>query len=428
MRIPITTLFVLAVLASSVFAQTEVSQLRADPGRSGEFTVSPIKSFDRLLWKSPKLFEVSITDRGMVDTNVLGERLRFEQRRGSPISPSGIREAVSGEREFGIESMPLHHKGNLHIAVNFGPASFWGSQSEPGDGFLLAIDAQNGKPQWVYRCGDCYISNPVGFNDWIIVISRNRSARRDPDGAVTAIDRSTGQRAWSVPAGTSLSTPTIHNEVLYFADGPTYAQTSTSTLHALDLKARKIVWSFAAKGFFNSPAISGGLAFVGSNKDYLYAIDLVTGQEKWRFKAEARRPAARDGVVYFSDFSKLYAVDAASGNLKWKIKVPEGVTKPLAISKSSVFFSSEGRKFYAVDVSNGQIRWSIKTKLYPYEPVIAGNRVFVGGTEELLMLDTETGQKFDTVKLGPNIAYTPTLLDDIAIIYNGDGFFFAATK
>jgi outer membrane protein assembly factor BamB len=168
---------------------------------------------------------------------------------------------------------------------------------------------------------------------------------------------------------------------------------------------------------------------VGSNRDFVYAVDIASGLEKWRFKADApRRPAVRDGVVYFSDFSKLYAIESLSGNLKWKIKVPEGVEQDLAISRSSVFFSAASRKFYAVDVSDGQVRWSINTKPYPFEPIIAGNRVFVGGREELLMLDTETGHKYETVRLGPMTAHTPTLLDDTAIIYNGDGFFFAITK
>ncbi|MEQ1765536.1 MAG: hypothetical protein ABL984_20575 [Pyrinomonadaceae bacterium] len=72
--------------------------------------------------------------------------------------------------------------------------------------------------------------------------------------------------------------------------------------------------------------------------------------------------------------------------------------------------------------------WSTKIEAYPYEPVISRDRVFVGGDRELLMLDTETGKKFETVKLGRDVAYTPVLLDDIAIIYNGDGYFFAMKK
>ena len=100
----------------------------------------------------------------------------------------------------------------------------------------------------------------------------------------------------------------------------------------------------------------------------------------------------------------------------------------LAVSKSRVFFSSGNNRFLAVDATSGQIAWSVKIEDYSYEPVISRDRVFVGGQRELLMLDTETGKKFETVKLGRDVAFTPVLQDGTAIIYNGDGYFFAMKK
>jgi outer membrane protein assembly factor BamB len=232
----------------------------------------------------------------------------------------------------------------------------------------------------------------------------------------------------------SLVTPTIHNDVLYFMEGvsrptPTLAQSEQTTIHALDLRSKQIKWSFKAKGIFDTPAISDTMMFVGSNRDYLYAIDLGSGAEKWRVKAEARAPATRDGVVYFSDSSNLYAVAAESGAAKWKIKIPGGVDQALAISKSRIFFSNRSKQFYAVELSDGSVAWSVKARMDPFEPIIGGERVFVGGKEELMMLEAETGKKHETVILGKDIiAYTPVLIDKQAIIYNGDGYFFAVKK
>ena len=52
--------------------------------------------------------------------------------------------------------------------------------------------------------------------------------------------------------------------------------------------------------------------------------DAKTGQEKWKFKTEARvgsSPSISDGVVYFGSLDNhLYAVDAKTGQEKWKFK------------------------------------------------------------------------------------------------------------
>jgi hypothetical protein len=45
------------------------------------------------------------------------------------------------------------------------------------------------------------------------------------------------------------------------------------------------LWRFETGGtVYSSPVVSNGVVYVGSNDNNLYAIDAVTGTEKWRFK------------------------------------------------------------------------------------------------------------------------------------------------
>ncbi len=57
---------------------------------------------------------------------------------------------------------------------------------------------------------------------------------------------------------------------------------------------------------------SGGIVYFGSYDRHLYAVDIKTGQEKWRFKTGAgipSSPAISGGIVYFgSSDGHLYAV------------------------------------------------------------------------------------------------------------------------
>jgi outer membrane protein assembly factor BamB len=63
----------------------------------------------------------------------------------------------------------------------------------------------------------------------------------------------------------------------------------------------------------SSPAIAGGVVYIGSFDSHLYAVDVETGLEKWKFETGFKvfsSPVAADGVIYFgSDDGRLYALE-----------------------------------------------------------------------------------------------------------------------
>ena len=67
------------------------------------------------------------------------------------------------------------------------------------------------------------------------------------------------------------------------------------------------------KNVYSSPAVADGIVFFGSTDNYLYAVDIKTGREKWKFKTENRvlsSPAVADGVVFFgSTDNYFYALE-----------------------------------------------------------------------------------------------------------------------
>jgi len=65
----------------------------------------------------------------------------------------------------------------------------------------------------------------------------------------------------------------------------------------------EVGFKFKAKApiFSSSPAISDGILYIGCIGTYLYAVDIKTGQEKWKYKIGdilQSSPAVSDGVVY----------------------------------------------------------------------------------------------------------------------------------
>jgi outer membrane protein assembly factor BamB len=65
--------------------------------------------------------------------------------------------------------------------------------------------------------------------------------------------------------------------------------------------------------------VADGIVYVGSNDKNLYAIDAVTGKEKWHFATGDwvdSSPAVADGIVYVGSNDKnLYAIGANSVSL-----------------------------------------------------------------------------------------------------------------
>jgi len=131
------------------------------------------------------------------------------------------------------------------------------------------------------------------------------------------------------------------------------------------------------------PVVSGRRIFVPSSlHDNLTAYDTRTGEEVWRFYAEAPvrfAPLAHNGRVYFTaDDGYLYCLDAADGTLIWKVS--GGPTRRWVIGNDrlvsswpargapvlhdgKIFFAASvwpfmGIFIHAVDPESGRIIWT----------------------------------------------------------------------
>jgi outer membrane protein assembly factor BamB len=63
-------------------------------------------------------------------------------------------------------------------------------------------------------------------------------------------------------------------------------------------------WVFkAGNSVEGAPAVMGNVVFVASLDKHLYALDLVTGKEKWKAKLGPMRasPSVKNGRVYIGD-------------------------------------------------------------------------------------------------------------------------------
>lgn len=197
------------------------------------------------------------------------------------------------------------------------------------------------------------------------------------------------------------STPAIIDNVAYFGS-------FRGRLYAVDVKTGKEVWRFkthddrgdAGDKIFSSPSIYNNTVFIASNI-YLYAVDIKTRKEKWRYETAGMysSPAISDGILCIGHLAgSLYTLDTETGKVKWifnSVNKEKGIGEPMpSIANSTVYFGFyRDNYFYAVDFKTGALKWKFDTQSYVYsKPTIKNGVVYVGSADGFFYaLDSRTG-------------------------------------
>jgi outer membrane protein assembly factor BamB len=179
-----------------------------------------------------------------------------------------------------------------------------------------------------------------------------------------------------------------------------------------------ILWKFQTKDTIEgTPAIAGGTVYVGAMDEFLYALDLATGKETWRYKAGAVKApvAVRDGAVYAGNIDGLFhCVDAATGKKLWTFEASAEISSGANFSGSRVLFGCADETLYCLS-AKGEKLWTFRVQGGPVlaTPALAQNRTFVAGCDSTLhVLDAAAGKELSSVDLGSQIGATAAVRGD----------------
>ncbi len=168
-----------------------------------------------------------------------------------------------------------------------------------------------------------------------------------------------------------------------------------------------------------------------ANNSFVYAINLTSGAEKWRFPAErdnkmffyAAPAIAGDGQLIVGGYDHIvYSLNpAANGQQNWAFS--EAVDRFLATpatSAAGVFAPSSDGNLYAL-TSTGQLRWTFDSQDSLWaSPVVDDQTLFQASMDHsVTAINVETGNTlWNSGDLGGAIAGTPTL-DPAGRLYAG---------
>ncbi|WP_319579839.1 PQQ-binding-like beta-propeller repeat protein [uncultured Methanospirillum sp.] len=248
---------------------------------------------------------------------------------------------------------------------------------------LYALDPQTREIKWKYP----NVENPVISKKFVYFIH---------NGNVISVDPMTGTKRWNVTTNASiLSTLQDGKSTIYFGrKDPDY-------LYALDALTGKEKWRSKTESFVSDPPVDDGdMVFFNCNFTNVYALNASTGTEIWRFKSGkfVSSPLMTDGEnIYFCDnYTNLYALDMYTGEERWKFFIHNQNHINSILSDGVIYFGTTDRIFYSVNAQNGTLIWKNKI-MHSYIwkfPFIESGIVYFGDTDGYeYALDARTGEK-----------------------------------
>ena len=106
------------------------------------------------------------------------------------------------------------------------------------------------------------------------------------------------------------------------------------------------------KGSVASPHTSDGLVFIGSADGNIYAIDMKTSKETWRFKTEHQVSSSpvvyKDALYCGSADGNLYCLEVHTGRMRWKFTTKGPITGSPLVYDDIVYIGSTDHFLYTL--------------------------------------------------------------------------------
>jgi outer membrane protein assembly factor BamB len=210
------------------------------------------------------------------------------------------------------------------------------------DSNLYALDARSGKVRWKFQTEGMVHATPAVVGDMVYIAGCDEVFR--------AIRLADGKQVYEIPIGSYTgASALIEGERAYFG-------TFNYEVVALDMKARKILWSFDDPErdfpFYSSASLVNNRVILGGRDKLVRAIDATTGKSVWNFATRARvdsSPAIAGGRVYIgSSDGNLYVLDAASGEKRGEVDAGSPLVASPAIAGGRLVIGSQDGVLYCL--------------------------------------------------------------------------------
>ncbi len=212
-------------------------------------------------------------------------------------------------------------------------------------------------------------------------------------------------------------------------------------VYAVDINTGLEKWRFPAEGnnnttFYAPPALSpDNQLIVGGYNNTLYSLNPETGQESWTFTDATDRYigsalVTEKGIYAPNANATLYALDT-TGKLQWQFTTdePQWAQPTSDPDCTCIYLSSMDHRIYSIDSQDSSLNWQTEPLggSIVGSPMLSSEDVLYTGTfnSEILALDASNGQILWRSTTGNWVWGGPKLYDGIIYAGDLDGNFYA---
>lgn len=193
------------------------------------------------------------------------------------------------------------------------------------------------------------------------------------------------ERVWTRPFQPEKVNPQV--QAIVYA-GKVFVGTEMGNLYALDALTGVQRWVYdCGAPILNSVAAGYGKVFFGAMDGAVYALDANTGTLIWRAPLSWRHgfstaPVLADGKIMLGGRDGIvYALNSLDGEVLWQYKVGSPILQTAAWDNGRLVFGAMDMHVYAINSADGSLAW--KSEKLPgmafkdYWPVIQQGMVYV---------------------------------------------------
>ncbi|KGK42207.1 dehydrogenase [Nitrincola sp. A-D6] len=325
------------------------------------------------------------------------------------------------------------------IALIFGllaGCGFWGGGEEVQPAPLVDFSAENSvSVKWSANVG----SGPgQRFHQMMPSIDGDKVYAADSQGVVTAFDRHTGQRAWSI----NLKEAVVGGVGAGF--GQVLLTTRAGEVVALNGNDGAELWRFRLASEVTAQVqINREIVVLQQISGRVTALDRMTGEHRWSFDAQVPALTLRGtGIpllaadVTFTGMSngRLVALDNRDGELIWdqRVSVDEGRSeleriadingRPLIVDNMLFVVGYQGR-LLAINPFNAQVQWAQNISSYRSPATGYGNIYIADAQDNVHAYDAASSASvWSQSALTNRLLTSPSVLGNTVVVGDQQGY------
>ncbi len=279
---------------------------------------------------------------------------------------------------------------------------------------------ENPELLWSYQAGDEFRSSPVSCDNLLVAGSG--------DGTVHCLDDK-GKLQWKFSTDNMIEAPAL------ILQGTVYIGNMDGALYAIDLYTGKEIWKYQTENQISgSPNwwTEGGETYilVGSYDFYLHCVNAKTGKNRWKYESDNfinGAAACSEGKAVFGGCDGfLHIVDINRGELQEKIMVASYVAGSAALKDNFAYIGDYDGRFTCVNMAEKEIVWAwedVNTRLpFIASPAIYKNSIITGNRDKYVYsFNRSSGELLWKYNTGSRVDASPVVAGDKVLVTNMRG-------